>query len=582
MAEFVGHAVVTEWLDSSGIRVLCGFSWSMVRWTGACDHRRVVRWMRRRVLGAVAVGVTGDAVLAVRADAAASHASAWPALADLAVGLVFALAAVVAAGPAAQRWLMAAVGAVWLAGSWLPAAGLLHQGVLVVALAAFPAGRLRGRTRWPVAALGVPVALGVFPRAGVAAVLGLVAVVAAVDRGRGQVARWYPALAGAGTGAVLATAAWWEGTLPESFDPALAFFGWQVVLVAVAAGFPVASRLVLAERARLADRMIGAAAPEGLDGLTAVLRRTLHDRTIRIRRWEDTALVDIERGPSRVTLAGRGPSRLLSAGRGPSRLLSADRRRLVVSDGGQPLAVVEHATPALDDAATAAAVSEAVRLTLINLRLQEEQRAHLAEVRLSRARLLAAADRVRSRVARQLHEDVLSPLSAVRDEVASTRHGLDHAEAAAALDVVLHELTEVSQEIAALVAGVPPADLGGGRLSAALESLARACPVTVTVTVAPGEAGSALAETVLFYVCSEALTNAIKHAGATRVRIEVRRAGADIEASVADDGCGGADPRAGSGLRGLADRVAAHGGRLRLESPRGTGTVITVAVSADL
>ena len=85
------------------------------------------------------------------------------------------------------------------------------------------------------------------------------------------------------------------------------------------------------------------------------------------------------------------------------------------------------------------------------------------------------------------------------------------------------------------------------------------------------------AETALFYVCSEALANAIKHAHATTIQVDLHRAGECLVATIADDGCGGADP-SGSGLQGLADRVAASAGRLRVESPPGAGTTVTATV----
>ena len=97
------------------------------------------------------------------------------------------------------------------------------------------------------------------------------------------------------------------------------------------------------------------------------------------------------------------------------------------------------------------------------------------------------------------------------------------------------------------------------------------------MAVAEDAAASQEAETALFYVCCEALANAVKHAGATRVEIAVERQDGGVVATVADDGCGGADP-SGSGLVGLADRLAARKGRLRVDSPPGAGTTVTAVV----
>jgi signal transduction histidine kinase len=498
-----------------------------------------------------------DTAAAVRADGGAPRATAWLTAADVTVGLVFPLAAVWAVGPVAQRWLMAAVGAGWLAGTWLPAARSLHQGLLVVALAAFPSGRLRGIRGWVPAALAVPVALGVVPQAAAGVILGAVAALAVLDRRRGTTGRWYPASAGAATGLVLVVAATWALRDPGSFDPAVVLFGWELVLFGVAGAFPVASRLVRRERAHLADEVIEAAAPAGLDGLADVLGQMLGDPGLRIHRW-----------PADDGLGLRDVS---------------ERRRLLVSDAARPLAVVEHQASALDDAATAEAVTRAVRLAGTNLLLREEQRDRLADLEASRVRLLAVTDRVRQQAATDLNDEVRGPLAQVRRRIAETRlviaaqDGGSPDDGVRALDVVLHELTAVDREIAALIAGVPPANLGGGRLGVALTALTRDSGIPVTIIADDDAAADVTAETALFYVCSEALANAVKHSRASQVSIEVRRRGARVEARVSDDGRGGADP-AGSGLRGLADRVAAHSGRLWVDSSPGAGTVVSVAL----
>jgi signal transduction histidine kinase len=98
------------------------------------------------------------------------------------------------------------------------------------------------------------------------------------------------------------------------------------------------------------------------------------------------------------------------------------------------------------------------------------------------------------------------------------------------------------------------------------------------VTVAADVASGQDTETALFYVCSEALANAVKHAAAKRIDITVLRVNGAIEAVISDDGRGGADPT-GSGLQGLADRLAARSGRLRVESPPGAGTTVTAVVT---
>ncbi len=103
-------------------------------------------------------------------------------------------------------------------------------------------------------------------------------------------------------------------------------------------------------------------------------------------------------------------------------------------------------------------------------------------------------------------------------------------------------------------------------------------PVPVSVTFSIDAAGDADTETALFYVCSEALANAVKHADANRIDITLRRVNSAMEAVISDDGRGGAGA-SGSGLQGLADRLATLNGRLRVESPPRAGTTVTGVVT---
>jgi signal transduction histidine kinase len=209
--------------------------------------------------------------------------------------------------------------------------------------------------------------------------------------------------------------------------------------------------------------------------------------------------------------------------------------------------------------------------------LQEEQRQQLAELEVSRARLVAAADRERERAATQLRQDVGVSLQLAQSELTAVRPATRDPAVAGSLEVVVTELATARDEIVELVAGVPSAQLGGGRLRAALDAAAKRSPVPVSVTVAASAAGDPDTETAFFYVCSEALANAVKHADANRIDITVRRVNGALEAVISDDGRGGADP-SGSGLQGLADRLATVNGRLRVESPPGAGTTVTAVV----
>jgi signal transduction histidine kinase len=498
------------------------------------------------------------AVFAARADSSVAHANAWVTALDIAVGLAFVAAASSAPGPIAVRGLVALVGVAWLAGSLWSVARPWHEAALVVALTAFPAGRVQHVTRWALLALAAIVALGLATQPVVAAVFAAVAVSASLQRPRSSA--HFPTSAGAALAAVVGLE--WlvahEGTL----DPTLALVVYEVVLLAVAVGFPFASRAVILARSALADQLLAEPRVPALEGLGAILGHALGDASLQIYRWQGSGYVD-----------GRGQRVAGPTGNG---------RWLDVADTTGPVAAVAHHSAALQDRPTIEAVSAAVRLAVTHIRLLEEQQTRLRELEAARARIVAAVDSQRQQVAAELRKDVEPALQGARAELHAalgplTQAPLTPPAVTSTLVAVGHELAEASALIAGLVAGVPPAHLGGGRLSAALTALAANSPIPVTVSVADGTVADQGAETVAFYVCSEALANAIKHSHATTVRVKVRRADDSIIATVADDGCGGADPR-GSGLQGLADRVATRGGRLRVESPPGAGTTVTATV----
>ncbi len=177
----------------------------------------------------VAAGLLGVlVVLAVRSDGTTARATPWSTAADVAVGLVFVVSAALARGAPALRTAIGLVGVAWLAASVLPAAQALHQAVLMVALAAFPTGRPRGTDGWAAVLAAVPVAVGVVPQLGVAALFGAVALVWAVHRPADAVAA-YPLAASAAVAAVLA-GAWVSSRLwPGAFDPRVALAGYELV-----------------------------------------------------------------------------------------------------------------------------------------------------------------------------------------------------------------------------------------------------------------------------------------------------------------------------------------------------------------
>jgi signal transduction histidine kinase len=497
-------------------------------------------------------------VLALRADLDVPDASGGLVALDLAVGLAFIVAGWIASGPRVERWLVMGVGIAWLIGSIAPSTGAVHQAVLAVALVTFPSGRLRGSVSLlAFIAAAVVVAFGVVPQLGVAFLFAVLAGSAFVTGRSQRAGSMYAAIAAAAVSAAIALS-WWSHRFDlGALDPTLALVVYESVFLSVAVAFPSAMRAVARARGRLADEVVADLGLGGLDGLAVALRVALGDAALHVYRWDGVRSSYVDDG-GRPAEPGRD-----------------DRRWLTVDGLDGPIAAVAHQSGKLDDAPTAAAVESAIRLAVTNLRLRDELHERVVELEASRARILAAADRIRQGVASELRDEVEMSLELARSEVGSIT--VQDRDAEAALEIVVQELDATHRVLADLIMGVPPADLGDGRLGNALAELVKRCPIPVTVAVADGARGTPATEAVLYYVVSEALANALKHADATGISIDVRRERGELVASVADDGLGGADP-SGSGLQGLADRVASARGRLRVESPPGAGTTVVATI----
>jgi signal transduction histidine kinase len=197
-----------------------------------------------------------------------------------------------------------------------------------------------------------------------------------------------------------------------------------------------------------------------------------------------------------------------------------------------------------------------------------------------RARIVAAVDEARRLIGRNLHDGLqqqLVTLSLALRSVAAAappdRQELraEISQVAEGLTGVLHDLREISQ-------GLHPAILSEGGLGPALRMLARRSAIRVELEAPPDGRLPEQLEVAVYYVVSEALTNAAKHARASVVRVAVEQQDGVLDLSIRDDGAGGADPGRGSGLIGLRDRVEAMGGTLVVESPVGAGTSLHVAL----
>jgi len=253
--------------------------------------------------------------------------------------------------------------------------------------------------------------------------------------------------------------------------------------------------------------------------------------------------------------------------------LPADRATTMIERDGVRLAALVHDQSLKDEPELLAAVSAAAGIALENGRLQAELRAHLEELRGSRERVLQASQQERQRLERNLHDGAQQRLIALSLDLSmlENRLGAD-SDARAQIDQARQEIAQSLEELRAVAHGLHPAVVSGHGLAVALESLAARAPVPVRMTVELEERVDEQLEVAAYYVVSESLANVGKHAQARSATIAVTRANGQLVVEVVDDGIGGADSEAGSGLRGLADRVEALDGRLRVWTPHGGGT----------
>jgi signal transduction histidine kinase len=296
----------------------------------------------------------------------------------------------------------------------------------------------------------------------------------------------------------------------------------------------------------------------GRGSLRDALAEALGDPTLELAYWvlKHEAWVDAEGRPMRLEPAPEG------------------KIATVIEHDGRRVAAIVHDSELEEEPDLVKAVGAAAALTLENERLEAELRAHVDELRASRARIVTAGYAERQRLERDLHDGAQQRLMALGINLRLARNRLtDDAEGAALLDASLEELNEATSELRELARGIHPAVLTDRGLDAALNGLAGRSPVPVELVATPDERLPSPVESAVYFVVAEALTNAARYAQARSVSVSVMRTNGQVDVQVSDDGVGGADPAHGSGLRGLSDRVAALDGRLELTSANDGTTV---------
>ena len=228
-------------------------------------------------------------------------------------------------------------------------------------------------------------------------------------------------------------------------------------------------------------------------------------------------------------------------------------------------------------------LADALNTLLMFRNLRESQRkleGSRVELAASRARIVTAADQMRRRIERDLHDGVQQQLVslALAQRMAEAMVPPELGDLKAQMSLVAEGLAGALEELQEIARGIHPAVLAQGGLASALRTLARRSAVPVKLQVRGETQLPEPVEVAAYYIVSEALTNTVKHARASAVHVAVEARDGILGLSIRDDGCGGADPTRGSGLIGLTDRVDALGGTIEMASPVGDGTTLLVTL----
>lgn len=339
-------------------------------------------------------------------------------------------------------------------------------------------------------------------------------------------------------------------------------FGHTLSFCAVPIGFLAGLLRVRMARSAIADLVVELGdAPEPAE-LRWALATALGDPSLEVVLWSTDAGAFLDAGGAAVESL---------------EVLAGGRAVTMLEREGSPLAAILHDPALLEDPGLVASVATAVRLTVENDRLQGEVHAQLAEVRESRARIVEATDAERRRIERDIHDGAQQRLVALSLAIGRARGqvgpGADP-NLEATLAQASEEVRAALAELRELARGIHPAILTEAGLEPAVRSLADRAAVPVELRADLPRRLPGPVEATAYFVVSEALANVGKHARARSASVDLAMVGDSVTVEVRDDGCGGADPTHGSGLRGLRDRVETIGGTLVATSPVGGGTII--------
>ena len=316
-------------------------------------------------------------------------------------------------------------------------------------------------------------------------------------------------------------------------------------------------------RSAVADLLVELRAAPDPGELRDALARALRDPTLQLAYWlpQYASWADADGRPMALPADGDGLA------------------TTVIERDGQAIAALVHDAALQDEPQLLDAVSAAAGIALENARLHAELAARLEELRGSRVRVMEAGQQERKRLERNLHDGAQQRLVALSLELTMLKKRLDaDPEASSRIEHARSEIALSLQELRDIARGLHPAVVSGHGLAVALESLAARAPVPIRLNVDLQDRLPEQLEVAAYYLVSESIANIGKHAHASSASVDVSRNDGQVVIEVVDDGVGGADTEAGSGLRGLADRVEALDGRLRVWTPSGRGTRVRAEI----
>jgi signal transduction histidine kinase len=367
-----------------------------------------------------------------------------------------------------------------------------------------------------------------------------------------------PTLAGGITALILITQVYYDLVTGEFIRSSQQITA--VLLVSVPLAFLFGMLHQQLARAGMADLVVALQRAPESSRLGEALAKALGDPSLVLAYWlpRFDSYVDAEGAPVALPKEGSG------------------RAATYVDHDGHHVAALVHDAALAHQPGLLEVVCAAANVALERERLQAELTARVAELQASRERIVTAGDAERRRLERDLHDGAQQRLVAIALQLSMLKGRIksDPATAEVLAKTAGDEIALSLAELRELARGIHPAVLEHG-LSAALDSLAARAVVPTKVLFEMAERLPEPVELAAYFVASEALANVAKYAHATTVSMRVWRTGQVASIEIADDGIGGADDAGGSGLRGLADRVEALEGHLRVSSPTGAGTVVT-------